>query len=39
MNGHSVVFGQLVQTSEQITLNNSTLEDDQNEWSQCSVHV
>ena len=37
MNGHSVVFGQLVKKLEQIILNSSTLQDDQNEWSQCSV--
>ena len=37
MNGHSVVFGQLVQKLEQITPNSSTLQDDQNEWSQCSI--
>ena len=37
MNGHSVVFGQLVQKLEQITPNTSTLQDDQNEWSQCSI--
>ena len=33
MDGHSVVFGQLAQKLEQITPNNSTLQDDQNEWS------
>ena len=37
MNGHSVVFGQLVQKLEQITPNTSTLQDNQNEWSQCSI--
>ena len=37
MNGHSVVFGQLVQKLEQTTPNSSTLQDDQNEWSQCSI--
>ena len=37
MNGHSVVFGQLVQKSEQITPNSSILQDDQNEWSQYSI--
>ena len=37
MNGHSVVFGPLVQKLEQITLNSSTLQDDQNKWSQCSI--
>ena len=37
MNGHSVIFGQLVQTLEQITPNSFTLQDDQNEWSQCSI--
>ena len=37
MNGHSVVFVQLVQKLEQITLNSSTLQNDQNEWSQCSI--
>ena len=37
MNGHSVVFGQLVQKLEQITPNSSTLQDNQNEWSQCSI--
>ena len=37
MNGHSIVFGQLVQKLEQITPNSSTLQDDQNEWSQCSI--
>ena len=30
MNGQSVVFGQ-------ITPNTCTLQDDQNEWSQCSI--
>ena len=30
-NGHSVVFGQLVQKLEQITPNTSTLQDNQNE--------
>ena len=39
MNGHSVVFGQLVQTLEQITPNTSTLQDDQNEWLQCSIWI
>ena len=34
MNGHSVVFGRLVQTLEQITPNSSTLQDNQNELSQ-----
>ena len=38
MKGHSVVFGQLVQKLEQIlTPNSSTVQDDQNEWSQCSI--
>ena len=37
MNGHSVVFGQLVQKLEQIIPNSSTLQDDQNEWSQCGT--
>ena len=37
MNGHSVVFGQLAQKSDQITPNSSTLQDDQNGWSQCSI--
>ena len=37
MNGHSVVFGLLVQKLEQITPDSSTLQDDQNEWSQCTV--
>ena len=38
MNGrHSIVFGQLVQKLEQITPNSSTLQEDQNEWSQCSI--
>ena len=37
MNNHSVVFGQLVQKLEQITPNSSTLQDDQSEWSQCSI--
>ena len=37
MNGHSVVFGQLVQKLEQIPPNSSTLQDDQNEWSQCGI--
>ena len=39
MNDHSVlvVFGQLVQKLEQITPNSSTLQDDPNEWSQCSI--
>ena len=37
MNGHSVVFGQLVQKLGQTTPNSSTLQDDQNEWSQCSI--
>ena len=37
MNGHSVVFEQLVQKLEQITPNSSTLQDEQNEWSQCSI--
>ena len=37
MNGHSVVFGQLVQKLEQITPNSSTLQDDPNECSQCSI--
>ena len=32
-----IVFGQLVQKLEQITPNSSTLQDDQNEWSQCSI--
>ena len=37
-NGHSVVFGQLVQKLEQInTLNSSTLQDYQNEWSRCCI--
>ena len=35
MNARSVVFGQLVQKFEQIPQNSSTLQDDQNEWSQC----
>ena len=39
MNGHSVVFGQLVQKLEQITPNTSTLQDDQNEWLQCSIWI
>ena len=30
MNGHSVVFGQLVQKLQQIAPNTSTLQDDQN---------
>ena len=37
MNGHSAVFGQLVQKLEQITPNSSTLQENQNEWSQCSI--
>ena len=37
MNGHSVIFGHLIQKLEQITPNSSTLQDDQNEWSQCSI--
>ena len=37
MNGHSVVFEQLVQKLEQITPNSSTLQDEQNEWSHCIV--
>ena len=37
MNGRSAVFGQLVQKLEQITPNSSTLQDNQNEWSQCSI--
>ena len=37
MNGHSVVFGQLVQKLEQITPDSSTLQDNQNEWSQFTV--
>ena len=37
MNGHNAVFGQVVQKLEQITPNSSTLQDDQNEWSQCSI--
>ena len=37
MNGHSVVFGQLVQKLEQIIQNSSTLQDNQNEWLQCSI--
>ena len=36
-NGHSVVFGQLVQRLEQMTPNRSTLQDDENEWLQCSI--
>ena len=36
MNGHSVVFGQLVQKLEQVTPN-TTLQDDQNEWSQYRI--
>ena len=39
MNGHSVVFGQLVQMLEQITPNSSTLQDDQNEWSQYTYSI
>ena len=39
MNGHSVVFGQLVQKLEQITPNSSTLQDDQDEWSQSSIWI
>ena len=39
MNGHCVIFGQLVQKLEQITPNSSTLQDDQNEWSQCSTGI
>ena len=34
---HSVVFGQLVQKLEQTTSNTFALQDDQNEWSQCSI--
>ena len=37
MNGHGGVFGQLVHKLEQIIPNSSTLQDDQNEWSQCSI--
>ena len=37
MNGHSVVFVQLVQKLEQITSNSSTLQHEQNEWSQCGI--
>ena len=37
MNGHSGVVGQLVHKLEQISPNSSTLQDDQNEWSQCSI--
>ena len=37
MNGDNVVFGQLVQKLEQLTPNSSTLQDNQNEWSQCST--
>ena len=37
MNGHSVVFGQLIQKLEQITPNTSTLQADQNEWPQGSI--
>ena len=37
MNGHSAVFGQLVQKLEQITPNTSTLQDNQSEWPQYSV--
>ena len=37
MNGHSVVFGQPVQKLEQTTPNSSTLQDDINAWSQCSI--
>ena len=32
MNGHSVVFGQLVQKLEQTTTNISAFQDNQNEW-------
>ena len=37
MIGHSVILKQLVPKLEQITPNTSTLQDDQNEWSQCSI--
>ena len=37
MKGHSLEFGQLVPKLEQITPNASTLQDDQNEWSQCGI--
>ena len=37
MNGHSEVFGHLVQKLEQVTPNGSTLQDDQNEWSQRGI--
>ena len=37
MNGHSVVFGQLVQRLGQITPSSSTLQDYQNELLQCSI--
>ena len=32
-----MVFGQLVQKLEQISPNTSTLQDDENEWSQCCI--
>ena len=34
MNGHDAVFGQLVQ---KLAPNSSTLQDDQNEWSQRDI--
>ena len=37
MNGHSLVSGQLVQKLEQIIPKSSTLRDNHNEWSQCSI--
>ena len=37
MNGHSVIFGQLVQKLKHISSTTSTIQDDQNKWSQCNI--